>query len=448
MYALKLRQELGRLSDQMMQIVNKAKKEGNRGLTSAERESFDAMSDSYSSVEASIKRAERAESISNTLSRVDHAGGIGAADLEEIQDTFRLTPAQLRARERERDPHARAFSNYLRRGVENLDSAEREIMASQFVSNGGAGIRNAQSTTTSQGGYLIPQGFSFMLEEAMKWFGGIEGTVEKFTTEIGNPLPWPTVNDTTNKGRIIGQNVQVSETDIVFGQVTFNAYIGCSDLVLVPLALVEDSAFDIDMLVARLLGIRLGRLYNWKCTVGSGSGEPNGIVTAAVAAGNVNTFPAGETTTMAYTDLVNMEHAVDPAYRSNPSSYWMFNDAVLKGLKKLVDGNNRPLWQPGLTASFSQGAGVNITPGKPTILDHPYVINADMATPAANSYSILFGDLSTFKVRELKSGTTVLRLVERYADYLQLGIIAFRRFDSQLIDSGTHPVCVGQQSAT
>jgi HK97 family phage major capsid protein len=121
---------------------------------------------------------------------------------------------------------------------------------------------------------------------------------------------------------------------------------------------------------------------------------------------------------------------------------------MLKVLKLLVDGNNRPLWQPGLTASFRDGAAVDLAASKPTILDHPYMINQDMAAPAANADSILFGDMSTFKVREVAGGTTVLRLVERYADYLQVGFIGFQRFDSNLIDAGTHPIAVGINSAS
>jgi HK97 family phage major capsid protein len=71
-----------------------------------------------------------------------------------------------------------------------------------------------------------------------------------------------------------------------------------------------------------------------------------------------------------------------------------------------------------------------------------------MAAPAASQYSMLFGDFSTFKVREVAGGTTVLRLVERYADFLQVGFIAFQRFDSNLIDAGTHPLALGQNSAS
>ena len=71
-------------------------------------------------------------------------------------------------------------------------------------------------------------------------------------------MPWPTVNDTTNMGRILGVNTQVTETDLVFGQVTFNAYIFTSDSILVPLALIEDSYFNLDTYIAKALGMRLG----------------------------------------------------------------------------------------------------------------------------------------------------------------------------------------------
>jgi HK97 family phage major capsid protein len=213
-----------------------------------------------------------------------------------------------------------------------------------------------------------------------------------------------------------------------------------------PLALTQDSFFDMDALVARLLGIRLGRLQNHYCTVGSGTDQPTGIVTAAVASGLMNTFPTGETAAIAYDDLVNTMHSVDPAYRG-PNSRWMFNDLTLKLLRKLVDSTGRPLWRSGLTSSFVDGTPV-VGAGKPEILGVPYVINNDMAVPAANAYSVLFGDMSCFKVREVAGGTTVMVLRERYADYLQIGFIAFERYDSNLVDAGTHPICVGQNSAT
>ncbi len=446
-YNMELRQQMDRLAVQMRAITAQAEREGNRGLTSEELTKWKALEADYDRLEASLKASEKTNSIDDLLKQIENGTAkIDETNIEQIRAAFQMSPAEKRRKENEKDPHARAFSAYLRAG-ERLTGEARQIL--EAISSGLIQeIKNTMSTGTgSQGGYVIPQGFSRMLEEAKKWFGGIEGIVGKFTTGTGNPWPWPTINDTTNKGRIIGQNQQVIETDLVFGQVNFNAYIGSSDAILIPLALMQDSYFDLDALVARLLGIRLGRLYNWKCTVGTGTNEPTGVVNASVTAGNVLTLTTGNTASIAYGNLVDLEHSVDPDYRENDSSRWMFTDTMLKLLKKLVDGNLRPLWQPGLTASFQLGAGV-INGTKPKILEHEYVINNDMAVPAANAYSMLFGDLSTFKVREVAGDTTVLVLRERYADYLQVGFIAYQRFDSNLIDAGTHPIAVLQQSAS
>ena len=453
-----LREEQIRLEGQMETMLARLDSEKRAGFNTEERTAWDKLCEDHSKLDDKIKAAAaEAESIEKmrgvlAASRQPlNPAGITDLSIEITPELLQRCrePKAIRARRElyAKDPHERAFHNYLVQpghiisGIGGLSPDEQRLMQRLQVENAQSG------GTGTQGGYLIPQGFSDMLEEAMLWFGGIDGVVGEFNTATGNPYPWPTVNDTANKGRIIGQNIQVAETDFNFGQVTFNAYIGSSDLVLIPLALIEDSYFDMDGLTARLLGMRLGRLLNQKGTIGSGAAEPTGIVIAAVAAGNVLQLPAGNTASISFNNLVDLEHSVDPAYRYNPDTRYMFGDTMLKLIKKLVDANNRPLWQPGLTASFREGAAVDITASKPTINDHPYVINQDMAVPAASAYSMLFGDLKTFKVRRVAGGITVIRMVERYADYLQVGFTAFMRFDSNLIDAGTHPVAVLQQSA-
>ena len=254
-YALQLRQNLDRIATEMKAMVTAAETDGNRGFTAEEITKYHAMTADYDRVQASIAISEKTDKIGNDLRNVSRDQAIAEFPIDNAVE-----------KEKNAKLHSRAFSKYIRNGMERMDTEERQFMQQVLP---GCNVQNAQSTTTTQGGYLIPQGFSAQLEEAKKWFGGIEGVVGKFTTATGNPWPWPTINDTTNKGRIIGQNVQVTETDMVFGQVTFNAYIGSSDLILVPLALMEDSYFDLDALVARLLGTRLGRLYNNKCTIGT-----------------------------------------------------------------------------------------------------------------------------------------------------------------------------------
>ena len=126
-----------------------------------------------------------------------------------------------------------------------------------------------------------------------------------------------------------------------------------------------------------------------------------------------------------------LEHSVDPSYRLG--AQWMFHDAVLQELKQLSDGQNRPLWLPGVSV------------GEPdTILRYSYVINQHMPAPVGGAWStgdraIVFGDMSYYWIRDVR-GFSIIRLDERYADNLQVGFLAFARADGALIDAGTHPI--------
>jgi HK97 family phage major capsid protein len=148
----------------------------------------------------------------------------------------------------------------------------------------------------------------------------------------------------------------------------------------------------------------------------------------------------GQTTSVIYDDLVDLFHSVDVAHRMSPGCKWMLADSSIKVIKKIKDSTGRPLWQPGVSA----GAGAGFPD---TILDKPYVLNNDIAVMAANAKSILFGDLSKYKIRQVM-GFTLLRLVERYAEFGQVGFLAFMRADGNLIDAGSNPVKYYQNSAT
>ena len=87
-----------------------------------------------------------------------------------------------------------------------------------------------------------------------------------------------------------------------------------------------------------------------------------------------------------------------------------------------------PLWSPGLS------------PGAPdTILGYPFVVNQHMVTPATAVRSIIFGDFRKYQIRDVRD-ITLVRLDERYADYHQVGFLAFARSDGDLLDAGTNPV--------
>jgi len=345
--------------------------------------------------------------------------------------------------------YSRAFDSFLRGGHPNLDPEERAL-----VRTGGELRERALGTTTGGvGGFLIPQGFYQHLTDAMKFYGGMlspallngvqqdnadpqESTnsagVTLLETETGQPLPFPTSNDTNNMGARLAENTTITQQDIAFGQVTLGAFTYTSKLVLVPWQLLEDAYFDIPQFIANKAGERLGRILNNELTIGSGGGVmPNGVVNAANS-GKVGAI--GQTTTVIYDDMIDTEMAVDPAYR--PRGKYMFHDNTLRVLRKLKDSQGHPLWEPSLTA------------GVPSIFNgRSYVINNDMPVPAANAKSILFGDFSQYAVRMVGTGSLV-RLEERYADNLQTGFFVWLRADGNLIDAGTHPIAFYANSAT
>lgn len=345
--------------------------------------------------------------------------------------------------------YARAFDSFMRGGASNLSPEDKAM-----VRTGSDARERALGTTGGGvGGYLIPQGFYDTLTDAMKFYGGMlapsllngiamENTdtqeqtnavgVNLLETETGQPLPFPTANDTNNMGARLAENTTITQQDIAFGQVTLGAFTYTSKLILVPWQLLEDAYFSVDTFVANKAGERLGRILNNELTVGTGGGVmPNGVVNAATS-GKV--VAVGQTTTVIYDDMIDLEASVDVAYR--PRGKYMFNDKVLTGLRKLKDTQGHPLWQPSLTAAV------------PSIFNgRPYVINNDMPVPAANAKSILFGDFSQYAVRMVGTGSLV-RLEERYADNLQTGFFVWLRADGNLIDAGTHPISFLAQSAT
>jgi HK97 family phage major capsid protein len=104
-------------------------------------------------------------------------------------------------------------------------------------------------------------------------------------------------------------------------------------------------------------------------------------------------------------------------------------------VKNLKDSQNRPLFLPGLTV------------GAPDQLyGYPISINQDMPAMAANAKSILFGNFNNYIIRDVV-GVQMMVLRERFADFLQVGYIAFQRSDGKLV-SAASPIKYYANSAT
>lgn len=240
------------------------------------------------------------------------------------------TPAGRPSNRRREDAEAEGFRNYLRTGRPNADLTQ--------------GPQNTQTTGTgSSGGYTVPEGFRAKIVEVIKSFGGVLNDAEQLTTETGNPLPYPTNDDTANEAVVTAENTTpASGADIVFGQVQLSAFEYTAsgtggNALAVPLALIQDSAFDIEGFVAKKLGMRLARKMAHDAVTGTGSAQAQGI-TQGITGREISTA-------LSYSDMVDLVMSLDEAYW--PGAKWYMNRSSLGTVLKLLDGANQLIFKPG-----------------------------------------------------------------------------------------------------
>lgn len=320
---------------------------------------------------------------------------------------------------------SQALRSFLVGGVSNLAAEDRQRMLARQTPD----IRNAMSTTTTtEGGYTVATEYQKSVEVLMKAFGGMRNVATRIQTGSGATMNFPTSDPTSEVGEIVGQNAPVAGLDTTFGNVALDTYKYSSKKIALPFELIQDSFIDIESYVQSILAMRLGRIQNTHFTTGDGAAKPYGLVTGA-SSGKVGT--TGQTATVIYDDLVDLEHSLDPAYRNMPGVGYMMNDASVKVIRKIKDSQNRPLFVPGYEANAIIEGGA---PDR--LMGRPIYINQDIATMAANAKSILFGQFSKYIIRDVMDLTLFRMTDSAFTLNGQVGFVAFQRSGGRLVDNG------------
>jgi len=305
------------------------------------------------------------------------------------------------------------FGKYLRGGFASLDTEERSAFQETRAQSKG---------TNSEGGYTVPTDMANQIEDAMLSVSGARAIGNVFRTASGNPIDYPTSNDTGNVGALLAENVAAGEEDVVYSSLQLNSYTYTSKLIRISNQLLEDSKFDIFAHIAGLGGERIGRATNAAFTTGTGSSQPQGFITGATSG-----LTAASATAITFDELISLEHSVDPSYRAGAA--FTFNDTSFAAIKKLKDGDGNYLW---LAPNGRSGAAG-------TILGYKYEVNQSMASMATGLKPVAFGAFSKFLIRD--SGTPlILRMSERFGEFNQTAFVMFTRHDSKVLDAGTNPI--------
>jgi HK97 family phage major capsid protein len=327
-----LREKRANIWDQMTEIMVRTQNDP----SGEDRAKYDAAETELDEIGDKIERAERFADAQNRMSAVDRSGVVGPNGGTPEPDD-------------EDAKYAASFGRFIRarHGTADLSDEDRRRVQGGFRT--GDAFKNAAGVGTgAAGGYTVPPAFRDKIVQALLAYGPMLRLAETLETDSGVNIPWATSDDTGNEGAILAENTQISEQDVTLGTNSLDAYMYTSKLIRVSYQLMQDKP-DFDTWLAARLGERLARIYNRHATVGTGSSQPDGIVTSATV-GVTGTGSLASTGGFTYANLVDLVESVDDAYLQTINAGFMMHQTVRKALRKLLDGQNRPIWEPSLQA--------------------------------------------------------------------------------------------------
>lgn len=404
-------EQRARVHYQMQDLLKRAKDE-NRAMTSDEDAQWNKADEDFRAYTSELERVRIFADRSAELNRVDE------------------TPAPvLPGASKQQDPKAayRAFFTRLitEPPMTNAE-AKRRIAADD--------VTRAVTSTQGDGAYVIPEEFMRELEVTQKAFGGMLQAGRIIRSPRGGTMNWPGIDDTAETGawQAEPRAAGLTSRKFTFTRKQFSAHLW-SDIANLTWEFIQDE--DVNFVaeyLANFFGESSGRALNNAFTDGNGSGKPKGILDATYGATTGKTTASN--TALDKKEFIDLVHSVDPAYRGGPNVAFMFNDNTLALIRKLDFGttDDEPIWQP----SFA--------PGQPDrILGYPYVINQAFPSLGASKKIAAFGDWSKYVIRYVKD-FELIRLQERYADYLEDGFLGWLRVDGQLIQSAAIKLMVAK----
>lgn len=279
-------------------------------------------------------------------------------------------------------------------------------------------VRDLTKGSATAGGNTVPTSFRRSLYEHLIENSAIRQTrAEVITTGSGEALILPKTTAHPASGTITSEGAIIVDNDPTFGQGTLDAY-KYTSLVQVSSELLQDTAVDLLGYLARAFGRALGNGSGAHFITGTGSSQPNGVITAGsimvTGATGLSGVPRAD-------DLIDLYYAVKEPYANNGE--WLMRRATVGSVRKLKDDNGQYLWQPALTA------------GAPDLLlGRPIVTDPNVPATAASATSVAFGDFSAYKIRDVGA----VRF-ERSDDFdFDNDIVTFRailRTDGDLLDT-------------
>jgi len=265
------------------------------------------------------------------------------------------------------DDDAEAIRSLARGEIRSLEFEKRDVLKSNT-------------------GAPVPTSFYEEIILMARLVGPMLSTSTVITTAGGENLQIPRVN-TYSAATIAAEAGAIGESDPAFSAfITMGAF-KFSYLVQVSREMIEDSGVDILGFLADQVGQGIGFNVNNALTVGTGTTQPNGIVTASTLGVTGGTGTSGAFTA---DNLIDLAYSVDGAARMLPGAGYMMNGKSIGAVRKLKDTAGNYVFSPSLAVGVPD-----------TLLGFPLSENPAMADAATSAKSVIFGHLPSYYVRQV-----------------------------------------------
>lgn len=399
-----------------------------RGVTAEEQQKVDRIDARVSEIESQVsavdqrEQRERESAVAREAFDRQHPGTSDApvSRDDSRQALYEWMRGSARHHEDRDEPGKNAVRIDMRR-------ARREVEA--IRSGASAEELRALLWDTGSSASLVPTDLARDLYQAMTASVALmRMPTTKITTPSGNPIDFPRAGTDGAATAVIAQGTTIGGTDPTFSRMRLDAF-KRGQIVQLAAETIQDSGVGIVEFVVNDIGRTVGELVATEFAVGTGSGQPNGVMTAIGGAGTIVT--GGTLIDPTPEKLIDLVYSVNGNYRARSSAAWLMRDLTAANIRKLRDGAGGTvgafIWQPSLTEGIQGGE-----PG--LLLGYPVWTDPNIASLASNAKVIAFGDFSAFYIRQVDDF-----VVERSDDVaFKEDLVTFRgktRVDSDLRDS-------------
>ena len=265
----------------------------------------------------------------------------------------------------------------------------------------------------NEGGYAVPDDFYNRIVEQRQELSWVrQAPVTRFVVNHDRILI-PTEGTAATRLVLTDEEAAYNENEPLFGQVALTMY-KFTKMLKISEEMLDGDAVGLEAYIASVVARASAAAENYYCTIGNGSGAPQGIINGATASGITN---AAKATILASEVIATMGTVASPYHNAN-------SGFLMTGASKFH-----------VMASTGNNFQFIPTPSGGDILGYPIYIAPDMeAVGTASGKAVLFGDFSMYAFGE-RQGLTLSRNPYVYQANGQIGLFVKQRFGGAVLQT-------------